>query len=146
MTLPRERVREIEQDLAALVARFFRCLDGHDGDGAALLFAEDVLWITQRHGTIAGRAAAARNIAGRPKGSVSRHCIANLAVEVMDESNAASTATVVIWAVDGGDAPAALPLAIGLPAAILDFHHRFSRDDHGWRIASLRSDAVFARP
>ncbi len=126
------------------MTRFFRCLDGHDGDGAAALLAEDVLWITQRHGTIAGRAAAAQSIAGRPKGSVSRHCIANLAVEVIDENNAASTATIVIWAVDGGDAPAALPLAMALPAAILDFHHRFSRDDRGWRIAALRSDLIFA--
>jgi len=140
----RDEARAVERDVTALIARFFVCLDAHDGAAAATLLASDIEWITQRHGTERGAAAAVASIAGRPKGSVSRHCVANPVVDAIADDEARAEATVVIWAIDGGDTPARMPVRMGLPRAILAFHFRVIWAADSWRIARLSSDLVFA--
>ena len=119
------------------------CGDGRRLDAAARLFTPDIEWITQHYGTINGSAAAAANINGRPRGSVSRHCIGNFVVDLEDRDHARSQTSVTIWAVDGGDEPPELPIRLDRPRSVIDFHHRFVRTARGWRIAGMRSHLIF---
>lgn len=139
-----DQIRTVEHELHATLDRFFVALDAHDGAAAAKLFTDDVEWTTQRGGIVKGPAAVAKNISERPPGYVSRHCLANFVVDVMDDDNADTLGYVLVFGVDTGPDKPTGPAPLGAPRSILTYHSKFRRTPQGWRICAQRSDRTFS--
>lgn len=100
------------------------------------LFTED--GILDRMGQVsAGRAALAAFLEARPAGVETRHVCTNFLVEPVSADEAAGTSYALFFQGASAGLDDGAATMSGLPA-VVEYHDRFTRTAHGWRIRERR--------
>jgi hypothetical protein len=139
VTAELRRIRDREE-IAALKARYCRCVDTQDWDGFAALLTEGYL-IDNGTSRIEGRDAAVAMVSGGLAGGSSVHHVFNPEIEVTGPDSATAIWPMEDWAY----------LSIGGQRRAFHgfghYHEQYARTGDGWRIAStvitrLRMDEI----
>ncbi|RDJ27815.1 nuclear transport factor 2 family protein [Bosea caraganae] len=130
--------QSIEQACRSLLAEYAVAVDRGDAAGMVALFAPDG---TLRRGDLTLRGAAEiPNILGkRPDDLVMRHLLTTMRIRIIDADHAEGLTYYVMHNGRGAE----LPLAMGQPFSIGDWHSRFVRTEDGWKLADQEIARVF---
>jgi hypothetical protein len=132
--LSEEARRAIEADCERLIKRYVNLNDAQDWEAVAALYTEDAVFRRPSGGDpIEGRAAIHAGFLARPP-RAQRHVIANVVVEVEDETHARAFSVILLYmgdAVEGGGLPVQDPKS----PLIGTFTDRLVRTAEGWRFA-----------
>ncbi len=125
--------RAIEADCERLIKLYVNQNDARDWPAVAALYAEDAVFRRPSGGdAIAGRAAILASFLARPP-RVQRHVIANVVVEVEDETHAQSFCAILLYQSDL--VPEGLPAMSASSPLVGWFRDRLIRTAQGWRFA-----------
>ena len=130
-----EERRAIEADCERLIKRYVNLNDAQDWPAVAALYTEDARFArpSQPGVFIEGRAAILASFLARPA-RAQRHVIANVVVDVEDETHARAFSVIVLYmgdAQEGGGLPVQDPKS----PLIGTFTDRLVRTRDGWRFA-----------
>ena len=127
--------RAIEQDCERLIKQYVNLNDAQDWPAVSALYAEDARFArpSQPGVFIEGRAAILASFLARPA-RAQRHVIANVVVEVEDETHARAFSVIVLYM---GDVPEGGGLPVQDPKSPLigTFTDKLVRNRDGWRFA-----------
>ena len=99
------------------------------------LFTDD--GVLDRMGTVfAGRAEIGRFLEGRSRDVATRHLCTNIRVEFQSRDEATGFCYALFF--QGSGEKADVPAAISGPPAIVEYHDRYRRTPHGWRIVERK--------
>lgn len=122
--------QSIEQACRSLLAEYAVAVDTGDAAGMVVLFAPDG---TLRRGdlTLRGPDELPKILGKRPDDLVMRHLLTTMRIRVVDSDHAEGLTYYMVHNGRGAD----LPLAMGQPFSIGDWHSRFVRTEQGWKLA-----------
>jgi 3-phenylpropionate/cinnamic acid dioxygenase small subunit len=124
--------RAIEIDCARLAVAYAVTVDTGRYDEFAALFADDGELAVTR-GTFKGPAAIKAAMEGRDPAVITRHVMTNVLVTVESPSAASGTAYLTLYK---GAPPAGKKVVAGAAAqSVGQYHDRYVKTAHGWRIA-----------
>ena len=126
--------RAIEADCERLIKRYVNLNDAQDWPAVAALYTEDAVFRRPSGGDpIEGRQAILASFLARPP-RAQRHVIANVVVEVEDETHARAFSAIVLY--QGDPAPAGeLPAMSANSPLVGWFRDKLVRTPEGWRFA-----------
>jgi hypothetical protein len=126
--------RAIEADCERLIKHYVNLSDVQDWAAVAELYTEDAVFRRPSGGDpIEGRAAILAGFLARPP-RAQRHVIANVVVEVEDETHARAFSVILLY--QGDPAPAGqLPAMSANSPLVGTFTDRLVRTAEGWRFA-----------
>ena len=126
---------------AALIARFFNCLDDRKMEELADLMAPDGVWVRQGR-DLRGPAMVLDAMCQRSPTFNTRHLISNQELTASDADHVQGRFVVTLYGHDSGESQAVAQLE--LPRRIIVFEVKLSRTSDNWRIAYLSNRPVFA--
>ena len=126
--------RAIEADCERLIKRYVNLNDAQDWPAVAALYTEDAVFRRPSGGdAIEGREAILASFLARPP-RVQRHVIANVVVDVEDETHARAFCAILLY--QGDPAPAGeLPEMSANSPLVGTFTDKLVRTEEGWRFA-----------
>jgi len=136
--------RQIQEECRELVVRLTHHSDHGEHQQAVDLFTADGTWI--RGGKpYTGRAEMLQSFARGTGTTVIRHFTSNIRIEVKDERSAAGVTYYIAFNHDPGTASPSLPLPLGPPFSLGEWHDSFVRTQAGWRFARREVKRLFQR-
>ncbi len=129
-----EERRSIEADCERLIKRYVNLNDAQDWRAVAALYTEDAVFRRPSGGDpIEGREAILASFLARPA-RAQRHVIANVVVDVEDQTHARAFSVIVLY--QGDPAPeGALPAMDAKSPLVGTFTDKLVRTAEGWRFA-----------
>lgn len=140
MTAELDRIAA-EHDCMKLMVGYCVHADHGDADAFAALFAEDGAWVQGAGDEIRGREALRAYIKGRSPRVLTRHVIANMLVDVVDDTMATGVAYAVVFRDRDYNGSGAAPMRA--PEAVVEYRDQFLRTAEGWKIYRRRSIPAF---
>lgn len=141
--MDQEQRRAAERDVERVIIGFFFHLDERRYAELAALFASDGVWNRQGE-TLRGPAMVLEAMHRRLAGTVTRHVVTNLLVDVSDAGEADASFYMTVFRHDG-DRPATGPTAIELPYAVASCRGKLALAPEGWRFKALAATPTFRR-
>lgn len=130
-----------ERSCEALIARYAHVIDDGHASQVADLFTADGVWESPES-TLVGRDAIRTAFLRREQsGRRSRHVCTNVAVDVVDESNATGICYLVLFRTDAPDDGS--PARGTQPALVGVYRDSFARDPEGWRFRHRVTEVAF---
>ena len=120
---------EIEDACTGLVLDYAYYRDRPDAQAFADLFAHDGE-LEVLGDRFVGRDAIHARLANAAGGPVFRHMMSTIRIFPVDADHATGVSYVTVYAAQGSE----LPLALGEPAAVGEYHDEFVRTEAGWKI------------
>ena len=121
---------EVEDACTDLVLDYAYYRDRPDAQAFADLFARDGE-LEVLGDRFVGRDAIRARLANASDGPVFRHMMSTIRIFPVDDEHATGVSYVTVYAAAGSQ----LPLALGEPAAVGEYHDEFVRTEGGWKIA-----------
>lgn len=135
----------VRQACLATIAGYTHFADSGAFERAVTFFKPDGLWL--RGGTpLKGREEIRKSLEGRKPGLIIRHIIGSSWVELKDGDTAEVVTTYTAYNGQGDAEPPKLPLVLGLPFSLGEWHDTLVRTPEGWRIAKRETRRLFQRP
>ena len=129
---PEEKV-EIERACKDLVTRLVHYSDHFQKEESSKLFSPDGTWI--RGGTpYTGRAAIVDSFKAPPT-EYMRHFATSTMIDVENENLAQGVTYFLLYRYDPGVSEPKLPMPLGTPFSMGEWHDRFVKTPQGWRFA-----------
>ena len=123
---------EIEHACARLIRVYCQAMDTHNVDRLLGVFAKDAVWQRPGNPPLKGHSDFREFAAHHGQGEVSTHYVTNIVVDVEDEDHASSSAYGLVFRGSGTLAEGPLPVA--LPRLVVQYQHKFIREEGEWRI------------
>jgi hypothetical protein len=136
-----EERSHIEQECRDLVNRLVHYSDHLRKKEASELFATDGTWVRSGKAYV-GRAAITESFTISPTEYV-RHLATGTLIDVDDNSHARGVTYYIVYRHDPGTAEPKLPMPLGMPFSMGEWHDRFVRTDEGWRFAHREVQRLF---
>jgi len=134
----------IERECHDAVVALAHFGDHGEHEAAVDLFTPDGTWI--RGGKpYTGRAEMLDSFKRGSATSVIRHITSNIRVVVKDDNHADCVTYYVAFNQDPGTASPKFPLTFGPPFSMGEWHDKFVKTTHGWRIAHREVKRLFQR-
>ena len=131
--MDRQQQLEIERACVDLIHRLAQYSDRDERERSAGLFTPDGIWI--RGGTpYTGREAILSSFKG-PPGQILRHFVTNTVVDIADDSHAQAVSYYLLYRHVPVTAEPKLPMTLGMPFSLGEWHDKFVRTAGGWRIS-----------
>lgn len=131
----------IEHECMKLMVGYCIHADHHQADEFASVFAEDGVWVQSSGEEIRGSDALRAYIRGRPGGTLTRHVITNMLVDVKDDGIATGIAYAMPFRDREYDGSGSAPMRAA--SSVIEYHDEFRRTAEGWKIQRRRSVPVF---
>ena len=139
-----EERREIERACVDLIHRLAQYSDRDERQRSADLFTADGTWI--RGGTpYTGREAILSSFKS-PPGQVLRHFVTGTVVDIDDANTARAVSYYLLYRHVPETAEPKLPLTLGMPFSLGEWHDKFVRTADGWRISHREVRRLFQLP
>jgi len=137
----RERIR---RECIELITKLVHYSDHLRAVESSELFAADGTWV--RGGKpFTGREAIVKSFNG-PATEYLRHFVTTPLIEVDDESHARGVSYYLLFRHDPGTDEPKLPMPLGAPFSMGEWHDRFVKTDQGWRFAHREVRRLFQAP
>jgi hypothetical protein len=136
----RERLAA-EQACMKLMVGYCVYADHGQADEFASIFAPDGAWVQGTGGEIRGRDALRAYIVNRPGGTLTRHVITNMLVDVVDDKAAKGIAYATVFRDREYDGSGSAPMRP--PGSVIEYHDEFTRTAEGWKIKRRRTVPIF---
>jgi hypothetical protein len=126
--------KTIEQECHDMVVRLTHLSDHGEREKAVDMFSADGTWI--RGGTpFKGREEMLKSFQRGSQTQVIRHITSNILITVKDDGHAEGVTYYIAFHTDPGTATPKLPLELGPPFSLGEWHDKFVRTAEGWRIS-----------
>ena len=133
----------LEREVERLIVGFFYHLDERRYDELSELISVDGVWHRQGE-ALRGPAMVRAALLMRLAGTVTRHVVSNLLVDLSDETNPAASFYMTVFRHDA-EKPAEGPVAMELPYAVASCRAALARTARGWRFMELAARPAFRR-
>jgi hypothetical protein len=130
-----------EFQCAAVLAKFFNCLDDRRMEELAALMAPDGVWVRQGR-ELRGPAMVLEAMTKRSPTVNTRHLLSNQELTASEADCVQGRFVAAVYSHDSGEPQAVAKLE--LPRSIVVFEAKLGRTSEGWRIAHLSNRRVFA--
>ena len=135
----------IEQACRDLIIRFGCLSDTGEYEASLACFTPDGIWV--RGGKpMVGHDGLMRFFRARPPGKLTRHLVANMMIDVDGEASARGLTYFTSYVHDSGSKALTLPVPLGAPFSVGEWHDKFVHTADGWRIAHRETKRLLHRP
>jgi hypothetical protein len=143
--MDRDAERAIEWECQKIMRRYYYHVDRREFEKAAVLFTEDVDWLS--HGVkLDGRDELVKALYASLEEGTIRHVLTNSVTTVADEDHAICRSyNTLYYTADTEYQEGDKPVAMEGPHRLLDSYAELTRTSEGWRISKRRSLMVFRR-
>lgn len=136
-----EERKEIERACAELVTRLVHYSDHFQKSESSELFTQDGTWV--RGGKpYTGRAAIVASFSGPPT-EFMRHFATSTMIDVEGEDRARGVTYFLLYRYDPGTADPKLPMPLGMPFSMGEWHDQFVKTRDGWRFSHREVRRLF---
>ena len=137
--------QKIQQECRDIITNLVTLSDCGAGEAALVYFVPDGVWI--RGGEpMTGHREILAYFNDRTPGMLTRHLVSNMMVNVIDEYTATGLSYYTAYIYDSGPASLTLPVPLGVPFSVGEWHDKFRLTDNGWRLVHRETKRLFKGP